>query len=286
MRIIIHFNKSSKIREFTQVQIIRLISVISLVFIGLLATIVSLLLNNSTAAISHENKRLKNTISELNKKLIETQSSLNKIYETERKLRLAAGLDLEQSYATGGEEEFELKLIIDAKENNDLKALTNLTNELINRVKFEQNKFEQLVEKFREKEELAKRIPAIVPMDGIFSNHSFGMRIHPILKRWKMHEGIDILGFYGNPVYSTGAGIVKFTGWNGGLGLTVIIDHGFGYETTYGHLSKIVVREGQKVNRFQKLGECGSTGLSTGPHLHYEVSFNGEKQNPVYYFIK
>lgn len=285
MRIIIHFNKSSKIRELTQAQIIKLMSIVTLIFIGLLATIISLLLNNSTASIAYENKKLKKTISELNKKIIETQNSLSKIYESERKLRIAAGLDLGQNYATGGEEEFDIKSII-ASKDNDIKTLTTLTNELINRVKFEQNKFEQLVEKFKEKEELAKRIPAIVPMDGVFSNHSFGMRIHPILKRWKMHEGIDILGFYGNPVYATGAGTVKFTGWNGGLGLTVIIDHGFGYETTYGHLSKIVVREGQKVNRFQKIGECGNTGLSTGPHLHYEVSFNGEKQNPVYYFIK
>lgn len=285
MRVIIHFNKKSKIRELNQTQVFSILTAVSFVFIGLIAAVLSLYIHNYSENLYTENKKLKSKVNELKTKINEVQKSLSKIYESERKLQLAAGISLDLEYATGGEEEFNITNIIPSKES-DLKLITKYTDNLIDRLKFEQEKLNQIVYKLKEKSELAKHIPAIVPMDGIFSEHSFGMRLHPILKKWRMHEGLDILGFYGTPIYAAGAGIVKFVGWNGGLGLCVTIDHGFGYETTYGHLSKVNVREGQKVVRFQKIGECGSTGLSTGPHLHYEVSFNGEKQNPVYYFIK
>jgi len=284
MRVIIHFNKKSKIRELSKSQVISLLSGITILFVGLIASLLSLIIHNSSSSLASENKKLKSTINELKIKLDEVQSSLSKIYETEKKLQLATGVNLNQDYATGGEE-LNIKSLISAKSGN-LESLTKLTDELIDKVKFQQEKLSYLVNKLNEKSELAKRIPAIVPMEGVFSDHGFGMRLHPILRKWRMHEGIDINGLHGTPVYATGAGVVKFVGWNGGLGLCVTIDHGFGYETTYGHLSRVVVKEGQKVTRFQKIGECGSTGLSTGPHLHYEVSFNGEKQNPVYYFIK
>lgn len=283
MKVIIHFNKNSRIRELNKVQVTTLLSGFLLLFIGLIAIIISFALHNSSSNLISENKELKNTIKNLNYKLNEIQKTLTKINETEKKLLLASGLDIENEYGIGGSES-SIKEIL----NNpgSLKSLNKATSELLEKVKYQQEKFEILVNKFAEKQELAKRIPAIVPMDGVFSDHGFGMRLHPILRKWKMHEGIDINGLYGTPVYATGAGVVKFVGWNGGLGLCVIIDHGYGYETTYGHLSKTNVREGQKVVRYQKIGECGSTGLSTGPHLHYEVSFNGEKQNPIHYFLK
>ncbi len=285
MRVIIHFNKSSKVRELNKVQILTLLTGISIFFLGLIVTIISLIIHSSSSSLLSENKRLKKTISEVTHKLNQIQNSLAKINETERKLLLASGVDLETEYGVGGSESNNLKSII-KNSSNSLQVLKEETNELLERINFQQEKFELLVQKFEEKQELAKRIPAIIPMEGVFSEHSFGIRLHPILHQWKMHEGIDISATYGTPIYATGAGVVKFVGWNGGLGLCIVIDHGFGYETTYGHLSRANVREGQKVTRFQKIGECGSTGLSTGPHLHYEVSLNGVKQNPIYYFLK
>ena len=285
MRVIIHFNKSSKVRELNKVQILTLLTGISIFFLGLIVTIISLIIHSSSSSLLSENKRLKKTISEVTHKLNQIQNSLAKINETERKLLLASGVDLETEYGVGGSESNNLKSII-KNSSNSLQLLKEETNELLERINFQQEKFKLLVQKFEEKQELAKRIPAIIPMEGVFSEHSFGIRLHPILQQWKMHEGIDISATYGTPIYATGAGVVKFVGWNGGLGLCIVIDHGFGYETTYGHLSRANVREGQKVTRFQKIGECGSTGLSTGPHLHYEVSLNGVKQNPIYYFLK
>ncbi len=283
MKIILHFSRNTKIREINHKQI-TLITICMWVFISLLLIGIStLLIQNHSNLLAKENYALKQTIKELTQELDHIQKSISEIHDSEKKLQLAAGISLDEEYSIGGADEINIYL---KKDNLNLKRLNQITNELVNRITYQKEKMELILSKFEEKKDLAKRIPAIVPMDGVFSNHSFGMRIHPILERWRMHEGIDILGQYGTPVLATGAGVVKFVGWDGGFGLCVIIDHGHGYETLYGHLSRATVREGQAVVRFQKIGECGSTGLSTGPHLHYEVSFNGEKQNPIHYFLR
>ncbi len=284
MKIIIYSSKSRILREIKFKNIVQVFLIIFILLIGISSVALNQIFFSSSKSLLAENKQLKATISSLNKKLISIQNTLNSIYDIEKKLRLAAGINYNDEYATGGSEESPIARSL--KSSNSLSELNKFSEELINKVRYQKEKLEQIENEFSKREELAKRIPAIVPMEGVFSEHGFGVRLHPILKVWKFHEGLDINGLYGAPVYATGAGVVKFVGWNGGLGITVVIDHGFGYETTYGHLSKALVREGQSVKRFQKIGECGTTGLSTGPHLHYEVSFNGQKQNPVHYFFK
>ena len=100
-----------------------------------------------------------------------------------------------------------------------------------------------------------------------------------------MHDGIDIIADVGTPVYSSGNGRVIFVGHKGGYGLAVEINHGFGYHTIYAHLSKVLVREGQKVLRGSLIAKTGDSGLSTGPHLHYEVEHDGVKENPAGFFF-
>ncbi|HEX9251459.1 MAG TPA: M23 family metallopeptidase, partial [Ignavibacteriaceae bacterium] len=97
--------------------------------------------------------------------------------------------------------------------------------------------------------------------------------------------GIDIINNVGTPVKATGKGKVIFAGIKGGYGLTVEIDHGFGYQTVYGHLSKVTVKQGQIVNRNQIIAKSGNSGLSSGPHLHYEVLHNGQYLNPSEFFF-
>jgi murein DD-endopeptidase MepM/ murein hydrolase activator NlpD len=109
--------------------------------------------------------------------------------------------------------------------------------------------------------------------------------LHPILRINKMHTGIDIINDVGTPVKATGKGKVTFVGIKGGYGLTIEIDHGFGYQTIYAHLSAVNVREGQNVNRYQSIGKSGNSGLSSGPHLHYEVLHNGQNLNPSEFFF-
>ena len=131
-------------------------------------------------------------------------------------------------------------------------------------------------------------IPAIQPvsnkqLDRIASG--FGMRIDPVYGTPKMHKGLDFTAPQGTPIYATGNGVVSESGYSeSGFGNHVEINHGYGYETVYGHMVKVKVHRGQKVKRGEVIGWVGSTGKSTGPHCHYEVHINGNAVDPVYFF--
>ncbi len=140
------------------------------------------------------------------------------------------------------------------------------------------------------REEMLASIPAIKPIrsDKIERNISslsgFGMRMHPIYKRRKMHTGIDFTCPQGTPIHASGDGkIVSIKDLKSGYGTHVIIDHGYGYQSLYGHMSDVDVTLGQKVKRGQVIGKVGSTGTSTAPHLHYEVINKNQKVNPIHY---
>ncbi len=110
---------------------------------------------------------------------------------------------------------------------------------------------------------------------------NYGYRLHPILGRIEFHSGIDIPGYIGAPVKATASGRVLSAGWTGGYGLVIVVEHQNGFRTVYAHLDKFLVRPGNEVVKGQIIGHCGSTGLSTGPHLHYEVRYNNKPINPV-----
>jgi len=127
-----------------------------------------------------------------------------------------------------------------------------------------------------------KSFPVGTPLSGNI-NAGFGYRKDPFNSRSAFHSGVDIDAAYGEAVVTTADGVVERAGWQKGYGKTVIIKHGGGYETLYGHLSKIMVEDGQDVKVGDKIGYAGSTGRSTGPHLHYEVIKNGKNLDPVKY---
>lgn len=131
--------------------------------------------------------------------------------------------------------------------------------------------------------DMASCIPSIYPANPrtVKITSPFGARFHPVRKHIVFHEGIDLAGPAGQPVYVTGDGVVESTQINfSGYGNVVVIDHGFGYKTRYAHLKEIKVTEGQVVIRGDRIGTLGSSGLSTGPHLHYEVIYRGRQINP------
>lgn len=134
------------------------------------------------------------------------------------------------------------------------------------------------------KQDMLASIPSVepIPMDETRVSSGFGERLHPIYKIEKPHLGLDFTSPVGTKIHATGDGTVEFAGYNtSGYGIHVIIDHGYGYATLYGHMSVLKVRQGQKVKRGDIIGEVGSSGLSTGPHLHYEVHKDGVPVDPV-----
>jgi murein DD-endopeptidase MepM/ murein hydrolase activator NlpD len=149
--------------------------------------------------------------------------------------------------------------------------------------------FDGLIAMAREKEEMLGSIPAIQPLsnDDLKRTASgFGYRIHPIYKILKFHSGMDFTAPTGTEVYATGNGTVSMVkSARRELGNHIIIDHGFGYQTVYAHLNAFNVRVGQKVRRGDVIGFVGSTGLSTAPHLHYEVLVNGSHVDPAMYYF-
>ncbi|MDX1667498.1 MAG: M23 family metallopeptidase [Saprospiraceae bacterium] len=143
-----------------------------------------------------------------------------------------------------------------------------------------------------EKEKMLASIPSIKPVRSDKLPRSvrllsgFGRRIHPIYKMPRMHYGIDFTAPTNTPIQATGAGtVVRVERKRTGYGKSVIIDHGFGYQTLYAHMNRIDVKTGEKVKRGQQIGIVGSTGTSTAPHCHYEVHFKGQKVNPIHYVM-
>jgi murein DD-endopeptidase MepM/ murein hydrolase activator NlpD len=126
--------------------------------------------------------------------------------------------------------------------------------------------------------------PAITPVKGIFTS-GFGTRSDPLTHGSGNHQGVDIAAGAGQPVHASADGIVMIAGEQGGLGKAVFLAHGYGLTTRYGHMSAINVHAGQKVRRGDVIGRVGSTGRSTGYHLHYEVRMDGEPVNPLGYIL-
>lgn len=175
-------------------------------------------------------------------------------------------------------------------DNSELMINTSRTmDKLYRRLYIQSKSYDEVFELVKKKSELLASIPAIQPITkrSIARVASgFGYRIHPIYKTSMMHEGIDFTAPIGTEIYSTGNGVVGKVEYNGrGYGNNVIINHGFGYQTLYGHMSRFAVRPGQKVKRGDIIGYVGNTGASTGPHVHYEVIKNGKKIDPINFFF-
>ena len=149
------------------------------------------------------------------------------------------------------------------------------------------NSLEELIALGKNQEERSKCIPAIQPIsnkDLRRTASGYGVRIDPIYRTPRFHSGMDFSAKVGTEIYATGNGVVTFAGWKQGYGNCLMIDHGYGYQTLYGHMSKYRARVGQKVTRGEVVGEVGNTGKSTGPHLHYEVIVKGRHDNPSKYY--
>ena len=173
--------------------------------------------------------------------------------------------------------------------NSELMIETTRRSEmLLKQLRLQSRTMDEMLEKVNEKSEQLKSIPAIQPIENKDLTHAaagFGWKMHPIARTKRFHDGMDFTAPVGTPVRATGNGTVMETKPTGAQGIKVVIDHGYGYKTVYAHLEKFTVKSGQKVSRGDIIGNVGSSGMSTAPHLHYEVHKNGMPVNPINYFF-
>lgn len=163
-----------------------------------------------------------------------------------------------------------------------LDKLDHNLKELDNYVQAEKQAQNKLLQELQAYEYRLDHTPTIWPVySSIICN--FGMRFHPIFRRYRPHQGLDIRAGYGTSIDAAADGVVSFSGWEGGYGYLVKIDHGNGYETRYGHNSQLLVHVGQKVKKGQRIALAGATGDATGPHCHYEIRRYNNPINPVPY---
>lgn len=179
---------------------------------------------------------------------------------------------------------------LESMDNSDLIVSVAKKLDVLSKQVYVQSKsYDEVVKMALGKEKMLASIPSIMPVSNRNLKRTasgWGMRMHPIYRIPRFHYGMDFTAPTGTDVFATGNGIVKDISRDGGYGNIVLIDHGYGYESLYGHLLRANVKVGQSINRGDVIGFVGSTGASTSPHLHYEVLKNGQKVNPQNYYFQ
>jgi murein DD-endopeptidase MepM/ murein hydrolase activator NlpD len=187
------------------------------------------------------------------------------------------------------EKKNKLEKIREMDEDELSQEVAGQLNQLSARIAFQFRSYENIKELIKGQDAKLASIPAIQPINNKQLTRiasGFGMRIDPVYGTPKMHKGLDFTAPQGTPIYATGDGVVKVAGSsNGGYGNYVIINHGYGYESLYGHMVRTKATVGQRVKRGEIIGWVGSTGKSTGPHCHYEVHINEAAVDPVHFFF-
>lgn len=186
------------------------------------------------------------------------------------------------------EKQQEIKLVSGMAQDDLSGSIVASLNNITSRMAHQSKSYDEIAGFIKNKAYLLACTPAIQPVSNKDLRRiasGFGSRIDPVYKTVKMHEGLDFAAPQGTPIYATANGTITVAGNTAnGYGNHVVINHGYGYETLYGHMVRVKVHAGQKVTRGEIIGWVGSTGKSTGPHCHYEVHKNGQKVDPVYFF--
>ena len=278
--------KNFKLKLFS----LLIISSLILTFVFVLLVYFTGIGSNSTIALytlKRENSQLKKEIKRISDSYSEILTDIDSISQINNQLRISANLqpisDEERLAGTGGSEDF-LAAGLNSKDIETKKLLTYV-DDMIKVVRFEKNQSKEIASKVDLNKKLYSCLPALKPTVGHYSIDGFGMRRHPILGIMKFHSGLDINCNWGTPVRAPGDGKVVAVERQSGFGLVVEIDHGFGFKTIFAHLSKALVKKGQSVTRGQLIAKSGNSGLSSGPHLHYEVHHDGKALNPIDFFF-
>ncbi|MBP3317322.1 MAG: M23 family metallopeptidase [Alistipes sp.] len=262
-----------------------IISIINLLFSSLFFTPKMFSMAHEQRALELKYAVLQNRIKASQQQLEEIRHRDNHVY---RPLFSSDTLSIEGIYNPYGNEKY---ASLADHDNSSLMIATWLElDQFARSLYLESKSMDELNAFSKDKEKFSTAIPAIWPIDRSKLRNkigAFGYRTHPVYRVWRFHSGVDMPGRIGDPIYATGDGVVELIERSRaryGYGTQILINHGFGYKTRYAHLNKLLVEKGDTVKRGMLIAEMGNTGVSTSPHLHYEVIYNRSHVNPINYF--
>ncbi len=296
-RLIFVSKDQKKVKEY-RISRKKLITFISIFLIAFLISgkigldlLVSFSHNSKIERLERANIVLEMRLSEIQERMSVIKEEIELVNSKDDELRTVMGLDklsndIRDVGIGGSRYDYELTDEISGFNNK-----TELSKQLMElakmerEIKLEKESYSNLLATFQKKQDSLAYLPALRPvLRGVITSR-FGMRRHPVYNVYRHHDGLDINAPRGTPIYAAADGVVQYANSNGGYGKMVILDHKYGYETRYGHMNRILVRRGQKVKRGEKIGEVGNSGITTAPHLHYEVRLNSKPLDPrLYYF--
>jgi murein DD-endopeptidase MepM/ murein hydrolase activator NlpD len=279
-------------------------------FLGVIFTICLLILSLAVYDYYHlretstQNQKLQNKILQQSEEITEQRrqiqsfakdinllkSKLVVLNDFEKKIRIIANIekpaDQDGLFGIGGSipEDLDANVPLEEKHNSLIREMHEQTEQVEMASIVQEKGFESLFNSLQDQRNLLSSTPAIRPVKG-WKTSGFGYRISPFTGLREFHKGLDIATRIGSPIIATADGVVTFVGTRGMLGRVVIIDHGHGIVTQYGHVQKIIKKRGETVKRGDVIAEVGATGRTTGPHVHYEVFVNGIPVNPEKYIL-
>ncbi len=273
------------------------LSIIAIVIFSVLAlkysvdVVVDYSQNTKITQLKKENGFLQDELVKMRDKILAISSSVDILGEKDDQLR--ALLDLPpinsdvRKVGVGGTDPDMSNLMLSDEFlfSKDLSENLKLLNKLDRELRLEKESYQKLLTTVERQQDSLRYLPVLKPVPSAYISSGFGMRMHPIRKVRHFHRGIDMAALRGTPIIAPADGQVISAGRNSGYGLSVLIDHKYGFKTRYGHMQKIYVRKGQFVKRGDKIGEVGNTGLATSSHLHYEVYYNGKPLNPINFYF-
>jgi len=289
-----HTLRYEKLENPLRVKLLRVFGFIAAAFVT--AAIISLLAfrfigSPNEKLLRAENERMKDRYRELTKETKKIEQQMKELEDRDNEVyrSIFEATPIPDSARLKDLEKEKQIAKVEGMEQNDLiNSIVTTLNNMSSRIKVQQASYKDLQGMAKDKEKILAATPAIQPVSNADLKRiasGFGYRIDPVYKTVKLHPGLDFAAPAGTPIYATANGTVEFAGNRGdGYGNNVIINHGYGYKTLFGHMFKIKARTGQRVTRGEVIGWVGSTGKSTGPHCHYEVIKNGNKIDPIYFF--
>ena len=289
-----HTLRYEKLETPLRVKLLRVFGFIAAAFVT--AAIISLLAfrfigSPNEKLLRAENERMKDRYRELTKETKKIEQQMKELEDRDNEVyrSIFEATPIPDSARLKDLEKEQQIAKVEGMEQNDLiNSIVTTLNNMQSRINAQKASYKDLGGMVKDKEKLLAATPAIQPVSNADLKRiasGFGYRIDPVYKTVKLHPGLDFAAPAGTPIYATANGTVEFAGNRGdGYGNNVIINHGYGYKTLFGHMFKIKARTGQRVTRGEVIGWVGSTGKSTGPHCHYEVIKNGNKIDPIYFF--